>query len=302
MGNTSGVVETPAKESEVMAEGDEELRRATDPDYGFQQIKSDLVVREVSLPLTTKATCPEGYIRVVCISDTHSKHTTIKKIPEGDILIHAGDFSNTGYEKELDEFGKFFAGLPHKHKVIIAGNHDLSLDVEDYVKVHRKRFHRNRPEFDAQACRDRFTSNPGYHFLENDSTVIEGLKIHGSPQSPWFCDWAFGPERGPDIQKYWDRIPDDTDILVTHGPPLGYGDLCYPNNNRAGCYNLLRRVERVKPKYHIFGHIHEGYGAYTNAKDDTDPGTIFINASTATYNYRMTNPPIVFDMKKPTDI
>ena len=84
------------------------------------------------------------------------------------------------------------------------------------------------------------------------------MKFYGSPQQPAFFDWAFNVERGPaKIGKFGERIPADTDVLVTHGPPLGRGDLC-SSGLRAGCVDLLQHVQqRVKPKLHVFGHIHE---------------------------------------------
>lgn len=105
---------------------------------------------------------------------------------------------------------------------------------------------------------------------------------------------GFNAPRGEACRAIWDRIPDDTDVLVTHGPPLGYGDLCR-SGVRAGCYDLLRAVkERVRPAFHVFGHIHEGYGATT---DDT---TVFVNAATCSLRYKPTNPPLVFDLPNKT--
>lgn len=109
-------------------------------------------------------------------------------------------------------------------------------------------------------------------------------------KSPVFCDWAFMKPRGQPIQEIWNKIPDGIDILVTHSPPLGHGDLAI-SKLRAGCLNLLHTIQsRVKPRYHIFGHIHEGYGI------TTDGVTTFVNASSVTVQYKPSHPPIVFDL------
>jgi hypothetical protein len=95
-------------------------------------------------------------------------------------------------------------------------------------------------------------------YLEDCATEIYGVKIYGTPWQPKFCGWAFNLERGQQLMEKWDLIPDDTDVLITHTPPLGYGDLC-ATGDRAGCVDLLMSVQhRIRPKYHIYGHIHEG--------------------------------------------
>ena len=127
--------------------------------------------------------------------------------------------------------------LPYKHKIVIAGNHELGWDS------------------DTKDLKNELTNCT---YLEDSSVEINGLKIYGTPYQPEFGRWAFNLERGRECLDKWNQIPSDTDILVTHGPPLGFGDEC-KRGNRAGCVDLLHTVQqRVKPKYHIFGHIHEG--------------------------------------------
>lgn len=110
-----------------------------------------------------------------------------------------------------------------------------------------------------------------------------------SSWQPEFCKWAFNLKRGEECLKKWNLIPNDIDILITHTPPLGFGDLCC-SGVRAGCVELLTSVQkRIKPKYHIFGHVHEAYGIYSDLK------IVYINASTCDINYLPNNPPIVFD-------
>lgn len=230
---------------------------------------------------------PVGHTRFVCISDTHNKSNGLN-VPDGDVLIHGGDFSNVGLERDVQHFRKFIDSLSHPHKVIIAGNHDLTFDVENYPQMYKRFGHPQK--FDCQKIRDLIIKAPGVTYLEDSGCTINGIKIWGSPWQPVFYDWAFNLERGEPLQKKWDLIPEDTDILITHGPPIGHGDLC-SHGGRAGCVNLLRTIQqRVKPKYHVFGHIHEGYGI------TTDGQTVFVNASTCNYNYRPVQEPVIFDL------
>lgn len=100
-------------------------------------------------------------------------------------------------------------------------------------------------------------------YLEDSGTKVGGLNIYGSPWQPVFCDWAFNLERGDPLRAVWKKIPDGTDILITHGPPIGHGDILKGGSERSGCVDLLMEIQkRVRPKYHIFGHIHEGYGYF----------------------------------------
>lgn len=121
-----------------------------------------------------------------------------------------------------------------------------------------------------------------------------GLKFWGSPIQPWFHDWAFNRWRGSltegSIKKHWDMIPDDTDVLITHGPPKGFGDRPFGREKPVGCDDLLAAVLRIKPKLHVFGHIHGGYGF------DVFNGTIFLNASSVDEAYKPVNSPVVFDI------
>jgi Icc-related predicted phosphoesterase len=121
--------------------------------------------------------------------------------------------------------------------------------------------------------------------------IIDGTKFYGSPWQPWFYDWAFNLQRCPEIRSKWELIPEGIDILITHGPPYGIEDLT-ARGDKAGCHDLLEVVEKIKPRVHIFGHIHEGYGI--NAID----GTTFINANSYNHNYRRLNPPVVYEFEK----
>lgn len=204
-------------------------------------------------------------MRIVCLSDTHNQQI---ETPDGDILIHAGDATVHGTHEEILEFNRWFAALPHKRKIFVAGNHDWLFETNPIM---------------ARALLDKSIT-----YLQDKTVEIEGIKIYGSPWQPRFYDWAFNLNRGREMAEKWDLIPHDTEILITHGPPAGvldrtaYGD-------QAGCDELIKKVSEIRPKAHIFGHIHEGYGS------TEESGVIFINASNCNESYFPINPPIVFD-------
>merc|ERR1712166_1009661 len=257
------------------------------PNAAWDRLQTKLKVDAV-VPNCAETPCPPGHTRWVCISDTHG-HVNIDEIPKGDVLVHAGDLTNTGGLKEIKEFCTWMDSMPHKHKVVIAGNHDITLDPEYYADSFA-RFHFKGKQDDATAVAA-MRECVAFAYLEDGSTTICGYSVYGSPWQPEFCDWAFNLERGEPCARRWRAIPDETEILVTHGPPVGHGDLCKGSSQRAGCVDLLAEItNRVKPLYHVFGHVHEGYG------QTTDGTTNYINASTCTFNYRPTNKPIVFDL------
>jgi Icc-related predicted phosphoesterase len=203
----------------------------------------------------------------VVISDTHCLHDQLN-LPLADFLIHAGDFSGRGKLDEIQNFMSWFSSQPHKHKILIAGNHDFL--AEDNPALFRSMIPEN------------------VIYLEDEGVEIEEIKFWGSPVTPWFYDWAFNRQRGKEIKAYWDKIPADIDILITHGPAFGFGDKTF-RGDLAGCKDLLDAVERTKPKYHIFGHIHEGHGISKNNY------TTFINGSNVDYKYRLINAPLPFE-------
>lgn len=144
-----------------------------------------------------------GSMKIVAFSDTHGHHRSVS-IPECDLVIFAGDLMTSGYKHfEVKDFGQWFSDLPAKHKILIAGNHDRLFET------------------DKNYCLSKFSSEVTY--LEDFYTVIDGLKIWGSPYTPFFYNWAFNRHRGEAIKHHWDLIPHDTDVLVTHGPPYGKG-------------------------------------------------------------------------------
>ena len=263
------------------------LRFVGDPDRAWAVEKLRQKVESMPL-LSGTSPKPPGHTRFVCISDTHGlTHKLPKALPEGDVLLHAGDFSNTGLPKEVDKFLAFLSEQPHSKKIVIAGNHDLTFDVENYPRLWRRFGHTQ--QFDCETLKKKVYEASGVFYLEDSGTQINGIHIWGSPWQPEFCGWAFNLTRGDACQSKWDLIPDGVDILMTHGPPLGHGDTLQ-NGGRSGCVNLLHTIQqRIRPKYHVFGHIHEGYG------QTTDGRTVYVNASTCNFLYRPINPPIVFD-------
>jgi predicted phosphohydrolase len=210
-------------------------------------------------------------MRIVCISDTHSLHDGLV-IPDGDLLIHAGDMSRRGKESEIRDFDRWLGSLPHRNKVVIAGNHDFN--------------------FERSPSSRAWITNARY--LEDDSVVVGGLRIYGSPWQPRFYDWAFNLDRGAPIRAKWDRIPVGTDVLITHGPPMGIFDRT-SRGEHVGCEELRDAVRRIRPHVHIFGHIHEDPGLRE------EDGTTFVNASTCNLDYRPVQPPIVVDLPGPVD-
>lgn len=211
-------------------------------------------------------------MRLVCISDTHSLHHRIPEIPEGDVLIHSGDCLGAGTLKNVEDLNNWLGTLPHRHKILIAGNHDWVFQ--------------EAPELAREAL-----TNATY--LEDSGVEIEGVRFWGSPWTPTFLDWAFMLDRGQALHNHWEQIPENTDVLITHGPPKGIGDevqMGFRCQN-VGCEDLLHRIRQLSLKAHIFGHIHEGYGEYLLGK------ARLVNASTCTARYEPTNPPIVLDIE-----
>lgn len=197
-------------------------------------------------------------IRFVCISDTHGRHRSISHMPPGDVLLHGGDITNSGELEQLEDFSSWLGKLAYKHKVVIAGNHDITLDPAFYAQeTNRKRFHRHKTIYNIASCR---AALKNCIWLEDDLVCVEGYTIYGSPWQPTFYDWAFNLDRGLPCRQAWSKIPKKgVDILLTHGPPIGYGDQC-SGGNRAGCVDLLHTIHGMEkpPLCHVFGHIHEG--------------------------------------------
>jgi len=229
-------------------------------------------------------------MKIDCIADLHGYQP---KLEGGDLLIVAGDL--TARDK-LSEWAVFFSWLSQQYytkKIIIAGNHDGQLEHG---------MPKNQKEADELKAVQDFlqevdeAEKPEFEYLCDYGTEFEGLKIWGSPWTPTFFNWHFMKKRGEEIKKQWDLIPDDTDILITHGPAYGILDVSgfsrkrVGGTNHCGCEELRNAVERVKPKLHVFGHIHESYGETVLLFDNTD--TRCVNASIMDGDYNPVNKPI----------
>jgi Icc-related predicted phosphoesterase len=216
---------------------------------------------------------------VTFISDTHNKHKQITEhLPGGDLLIHAGDISSRGYKHEIQQFCKWFDSLDnYTVKTFIAGNHDFGFEKE--------------PEM----VKEIVGSYKWINYLQ-DSFLGYGVdtenyvKIYGSPWQPEFFNWAFNlPKGGSELERKWNNIPDDTDILITHGPAFGYLDKIVGQYENIGCELLTKKIKQIKPKIHVCGHIHSGYGYVF------DGDTHFINASVLDEQYQYTQKPLTVE-------
>ena len=208
-------------------------------------------------------------MQITLISDTHQlvqrpaeKDLLTSRLTGGQVLIHAGDMSGMGSIPEITTFLEWFSGLPYTHKILIAGNHDWLFEKEPYL------------------AKEILTDYPGITYLNDSGTEIDGIRFWGSPITPNFNNWAFNRYH-TEIGKHWDLIPDGTDVLITHGPPYLVLDQVGGVLQNVGCPKLLKRVQEVRPKLHVFGHIHEGRGLKQIGE------TIYVNASVLNSAYRL---------------
>jgi len=231
-----------------------------------------------------------GHLRFVCISDTHGRHWDLHpRLPEGDVLLHAGDFSMEGGLEEVQDFARWMRLLPFRHKVVIAGNHDLPFD-RSYQGP------RIRDGGEAEKVRNAFAKvcDGQVTYLEDEQCLIDGISIYGSPWQPAFAGWAFNLPRGEALLDKWRAIPEGVQVLIVHGPALGRRDTCLPSGRRAGCADLLAEVQgRIKPEFLVCGHVHESAGV------SFDGTTHFLNASSVNEEYESFHSPLVFDIPVP---
>ena len=210
-------------------------------------------------------------MKITCLSDSHGLHRQIT-IPECDLILHAGDLTNVGEYEQLEDFNNWIGelGIP---TILTPGNHDKTIPTDP-----------SKARSILSNC----------EVLIDSETYFRGLKIYGSPWTPWFGGhyWVYNRRRGPSINDAWVKIPKDTDILITHGPPLRILD----DVERAGpqgCEDLLRRVKQIKPRLHVFGHLHlqGGQKKYMFGSD-----TYFVNAAICNESYQPINPIITIDL------
>lgn len=230
-------------------------------------------------------------IQVVCISDTHSLELEmITKVPDGDILLHAGDLMNSGYDfKNVFKFLEWFSAFPHKHKIFIAGNHDRYFQSDRKAALN---IIKSKNDMLKAA------KGGGVIYLEEESVEVMGLNIYGSPWTPWFRNWAFNlphPAYNDSLAQTfncWEKIPDNTDIVITHGPPKNILDKVVYGGHNVGCPQLAERIKAIRPLMHLFGHIHEAYGTHFEGN------TAYVNASICTLQYKPINKPKTFLIDK----
>ena len=221
-------------------------------------------------------------MKITFISDTHNKHKYITDdLHRGDLLIHAGDISSMGYEHEIREFCKWYDSLDnYTNKIFIAGNHDWGFqnNVEKVKEI--LNFYEN------------------ITYLQDNSVLLgeDMVSVYGSPWQPEFYNWAFNlPRNGYELKEKWDNIPNNTDILITHGPAYGYVDKVIGRTENLGCELLTEKIKELKPKIHVCGHIHTGYG-YT-----FDGDTHYINASVLNESYVYYNKPLTIEWNPKTN-
>ena len=200
-------------------------------------------------------------MQFVLMSDTHEYHRDVA-VPDGDVLIHAGDVTRHSFSsRTVEDFNRWLGELPHRYKIVIPGNHDYCF---------------------ADPAWQRLITNAV--LLINDGIELMGMKIWGTPVTS--VDFGnFGGATAAERDAFYSRIPDDTDLLVSHGPPYGILDQGQDSIGHQGCHSLLAAVNRVRPMLHVFGHIHGGYGIVRS-----NP-TLFINAAVADQHGRPVRAP-----------
>lgn len=220
-------------------------------------------------------------MKTIILSDTHCRLRKID-VPAGDLLLHAGDLTFKGDIKEISQELRELERISKNFTygcVFIAGNHDRLAEQQPFLMKQMALDH-------------------GLTYLDHSSTVINGFNIFGSAYSPEFCNWSFGYDRA-EAFKYWSEIPDNTHILITHGPPMGVLDSVIKFNSmkgeyveeKVGCLDLYNRIQELKElKVHCFGHIHQNYGIQVFNK------IYSVNASVCTENYRPINKPVVIEL------
>jgi Icc-related predicted phosphoesterase len=218
-------------------------------------------------------------VRFVCISDTHNQLKSVA-IPDGDVLLHAGDLTKAGSVNDIAEQFRLLNKMPHEHVVAIAGNHDRAFQSKpELAALYRRRY-------------------PRVHYLNGESAVIAGIKIWGSPWTPWFEDWAFnfaqGPEGERQAARHYATIPSATQLLLTHGPPREILDQLDHHGSDPGAHvGAIALRERVgslpQLRAHIFGHIHNAHGLSRVGN------VLFVNAAICDELYQPSQAPIVID-------
>lgn len=205
-------------------------------------------------------------MKITCISDTHTFHEAVK-IEPCDVLICSGDVSFRGDLHEVVPFLKWFGKQPAQSRLFVSGNHDWCFERQSGEELCYP--------YDIV-------------YLENSSVEIDGVNFWGSPVTPYFGGWAFNAH-SVELEQTWAKIPDDTNVVITHGPPLFINDKTREGDD-VGCFHLRNRIKDIRPQLHVFGHVHEGYGVYQ------DEFTTYVNASICNRIYKPVNKPITIEL------
>jgi Icc-related predicted phosphoesterase len=222
-----------------------------------------------SNPKLSRTSTGKPALRLVLLSDTHEIHREVD-VPDGDIFIHAGDFTMFSESMEaVVDFNDWLGELPHRHKIVVPGNHEYFLEADPSERL----------MLDNAVV------------LINEGTEIEGLRIWGSPVTPLYGG-AFGLSSAKDRKRLYAQIPQDINVLITHGPPFGILDTAPISGLHEGCRELLDAVDLVRPKLHVFGHIHTAYGVFRTEH------TTFVNASRLGLDNDPDKAPFVFELTR----
>lgn len=233
--------------------------------------------------LVSNGTIPKApnTIRFVCISDSHS---LFFNFPPGDVLLHAGDFTKKGTSDEVLQFANYLKTTNYQYKIIIAGNHDSPFDISNFDDIMKKR--RNPYPCDPYAVKRLFKD---FIYLEDSFVNVFGYTVWGTPWTHQHYKGAFTIKEKYILGQKFQQIPLGVDIVLSHSPPNGILDRS-KDNRHLGSEVLAETIRMIKPKVHVFGHIHEGHGV------QTIDGTTYINASVCNNRYQPIYTPIVFDL------
>lgn len=239
-------------------------------------------------------------MKILFISDTHTFQRELIHLPEADVICCSGDFCLRGEFEEGLSFIKWFSELPYKHKVFIAGNHDICFDsthkrFEYFQKIYK--------DYKGEFIEDITQKIPkGVHYLMKSEVVIDGVKFWGAPYTPWFHNWAFNlPRDSEEIREVWAQIPEDVDVLLTHGPAFKILDYTF-EGLFVGCESLAEKLNSLKPPIFSFGHIHESYGYNFVSYPESEKITLAINSSVVNRRYWVINPPVLVEYDKKTGV
>eukprot|EP00511_Aplanochytrium_stocchinoi_P011386 CAMPEP_0204874028 /NCGR_PEP_ID=MMETSP1348-20121228/42274_1 /ASSEMBLY_ACC=CAM_ASM_000700 /TAXON_ID=215587 /ORGANISM="Aplanochytrium stocchinoi, Strain GSBS06" /LENGTH=322 /DNA_ID=CAMNT_0052029661 /DNA_START=136 /DNA_END=1104 /DNA_ORIENTATION=- len=249
--------------------------------YNFLNMYSNEAKRTTEVEIETV----KKPMKIVFISDTHNSHKQFGELPEGDVLIHTGDFSNWGTMKEVKNFANWFSSQPHKTKILVPGNHDMIMDKEYYDRYYKDWTPDGKKRSTSEALE--YFKSKEIQVLIDEGTTVDGLRLYGSPWVRQYASWqtAFN-KKEKDILQYWERL-EPADILLTHQPPKGFGDRD-GTSKAVGCQHLLDKVvNQVKPRLHVFGHEHLDVGIFEN------DSITFINAASVDNFYRVRKPIVV---------